>query len=317
MTDHVDKLVVIAIGGNSLIKDARHMSVYDQYKAAGETSEHIAAIIEEGYRVIVVHGNGPQVGFIMLRSEIAKEVLHEVPLDTCGADTQGAIGYQISQNLDNELKRRDIARPVVAIVTQVVVDGDDPGFATPAKPIGPFYSQESAREHQEEKGWRMMEDSGRGWRRVVASPEPLEIVEEPVIRMLLEEDVIVVAGGGGGIPVVREADGSLEGVAAVIDKDLTASLLAKNLGARMLLISTSVDKVAINYRQPDQRDLDRMTVAEAQEYMAAGHFAPGSMRPKIGAAIEFLEQGGERVIITQPHLMEEAIHGRAGTHIVP
>ena len=317
MTDRVDKLVVIAIGGNSLIKDPQHMSVFDQYRAAGETSDHIAAIIEEGFRVVIVHGNGPQVGFILLRSEMAKEVLHEVPLDTCGADTQGAIGYQISQNLDNELRRRGIDRPVIAVVTQVVVDGNDPGFETPAKPIGPFYSQESAEEHQKEEGWRMMEDSGRGWRRVVASPEPLQIVEEPVIRMLLQQDVVVVAGGGGGIPVLRERDGSLEGVAAVIDKDLTASLLAKNLGAGMLLISTSIDRVAINFRQPNQLDLDHVTVAEAREYMEAGHFAPGSMLPKINAAIDFLEHGGERVIITQPHLMEEAMHGRAGTHIVP
>jgi carbamate kinase len=317
MPQPLDSLVVIAIGGNSLIKDSKHMNVFDQYKAAGETSVHIAGIIEEGYRVVIVHGNGPQVGFIMLRSEIAKEVIHEVPLDSCGADTQGAIGYQISQNLDNELRRRRIAKSVVAVVTQVVVDASDPGFLDPAKPIGPFYSEESARSHQEEQGWQMMEDSGRGWRGVVASPVPLEIVEESVIRMLLEHDVIVVAGGGGGIPVVRREDGSLEGVAAVIDKDLTASLLAENLGAEMLLVSTSIDKVAINYRQPNQRDLDGMTVAEAREYMAAGHFAPGSMRPKIRAAIEFLEQGGKKVIITQPHLMEEALHGRAGTHIVP
>lgn len=315
MMDPVDRLVVIAIGGNSLIKDSRHMSVFDQYKAAGETSGHIAAVIDKGYRVVIVHGNGPQVGFIMLRSEIAKEVIHEVPLDTCGADTQGAIGYQISQNLDNELRRRQLAKSVVAVVTQVVVDARDPGFVEPAKPIGPFYSEESARAHQKEQGWQMMEDSGRGWRRVVASPEPLEIVEEPVIRMLLEEDVIVVAGGGGGIPVIRKDNGCLEGVAAVIDKDLTASLLAKNLGAELLLISTSVDKVAINFRQPDQQDLDSMTIDEAREYMAAGHFAAGSMRPKIAAAIDFLAHGGEKVIITQPHRIEEAMLGRAGTHL--
>lgn len=313
----VDKLIIIAIGGNSLIKDSGHMTVFDQYKAAGETSDHIAGIIEEGYRVVIVHGNGPQVGFILLRSEMAKQVLHEVPLDTCGADTQGAIGYQISQNLDNELRRREIQKAVVAVVTQVVVDKDDPGFADPAKPIGPFYSEESAMTHQKDHGWQMMEDSGRGWRRVVASPEPLEIVEEPVIRMLLERDVVVVAGGGGGIPVIRNDEGCLEGTAAVIDKDWTASLLAKNLGAKKLLVSTSIAKVAINYRQPDQRDIDTMTVAEARAFMEAGHFAPGSMRPKISAAIDFLENGGEEVIITEPHLMEDALHGRTGTHIVP
>lgn len=313
----VDKLIVIAIGGNSLIKDSGHMTVFDQYKAAGETSDHIAGIVEEGYRVVIVHGNGPQVGFILLRSEMAKQVLHEVPLDTCGADTQGAIGYQISQNLDNELRRREIQKAVVAVVTQVVVDKTDPGFENPAKPIGPFYTEKSARGHQEQQGWRMMEDSGRGWRRVVASPKPLEIVEEPVIRMLLEHNVIVVAGGGGGIPVIRNEEGCLEGIAAVIDKDWTASLLAKRLGARKLLVSTSIAKVAINYQQPDQRDIDTMTAAEARAFMEAGHFAPGSMRPKISAAIDFLEHGGEEVIITEPHLMEDAVHGLTGTHIVP
>lgn len=311
------KLVVIAIGGNSLITDPQHMQVYDQYKAAGETSEHIAGVVQEGYRVVITHGNGPQVGFILLRSEIARQVLHEVPLDSCGADTQGAIGYQIAQNLDNEMRRRGIDKQVVAVVTQVVVDSTDPGFREPSKPIGPFYSEESARIHIEEQGWTMIDDAGRGWRRVVASPEPLEIVEEEAIRYLLERDVIVVAAGGGGIPVIRRGDGCLEGASAVIDKDLTSRLLAKNLGAEKLIMSTAVDKVAINFGQPDQQDIDRMTVAEARKYMGEGHFAPGSMRPKIRAAIDFLEHGGEEVIITQPHLLEEAIHGHTGTRIVP
>lgn len=310
-------LMVIAIGGNSLITDAQHMTVYDQYKAAGETSEHIAAVVQEGFRVVVTHGNGPQVGFILLRSEMARQVLHEVPLDSCGADTQGAIGYQIAQNLDNGLLRRGIDKQVVALVTQVVVDGSDPGFHEPSKPIGPFYSEEAARSHREAEGWMMIEDAGRGWRRVVASPEPLEIIEEPAIRYLLERDVIVVAAGGGGIPVIRAEDGCLQGVAAVIDKDLTSCLLAKNLGAEKLVMSTAVDRVAINFGKPDQRDIDRMSVAQARQYIAEGHFAPGSMRPKIRSAIDFLEHGGREVIITQPHLLEEAIHGRTGTHIVP
>ncbi len=312
----MEKLVVIAIGGNSLIKDAAHATVFDQYKAAGETTDHIARIVADGYRVLITHGNGPQVGFILLRSEMAKEVLHQLPLDTCGADTQGAIGYQIAQTLGNELRRDGLDRQVAAVVTQVVVDDADPGFASPSKPIGPFYSEEAARKHQQE-GWEMREDAGRGWRRVVASPRPLEIVEEPAIRALLERGVIVVAVGGGGIPVVRRENGDLEGVGAVIDKDWASCLLAKNLGAEMFLISTAVDKVAIHFGKPEQRDLDEITVAEAKRYTAEGHFAPGSMKPKIEAAIDFLEHGGERVIITQPHLLEHAMRGETGTQIVP
>ncbi len=312
----MEKLVVIAIGGNSLIKDPEHMTVFDQYRAAGETSEHIAAIAEEGYRVVITHGNGPQVGFILLRSEMARQVLHEVPLDSCGADTQGAIGYQIAQTLGNELRRRGIRKTVAAMVTQVVVDKDDSGFQNPSKPIGPFYSAESAEKHQA-KGWIMSEDAGRGWRRVVPSPLPLELIEEPAIRVLLNQDVIVVAGGGGGIPVIRRSNGELEGVAAVIDKDLASCLLAKNLGAETFVISTAVDRVALHFGTPDQRDLDRMTVAEAKRYLEQDHFAPGSMKPKIESAVDFLEHGGRRVIITRPSLLEEAIHGLAGTHIVP
>ena len=312
----MDRLVVIAIGGNSLIKDADHASVFDQYKAAGETSDHIARIVAEGYNVVITHGNGPQVGFILLRSEMAKEVIHQVPLDTCGADTQGAIGYQIVQTLKNELRRDGLDRRMVAVVTQVVVDRDDPGFDEPSKPIGPFYSEETARVHQQE-GWAMKEDAGRGWRRVVASPRPLEIVEETAIRTLLESGVIVVAVGGGGIPVVRDADGYLEGVAAVIDKDWASCLLAKNLGADLFMVSTAVDKVSINFGTPEQRELDEITVGDAKRYLAEGHFPPGSMGPKIEAAIDFLEGGGKRVIITQPHLLQEALHRRNGTHIVP
>ena len=310
-------LVVIAIGGNSLIKDAQHMTVYDQYKAAGETSEDIADIAEQGYRIVITHGNGPQVGFILLRSEAAKQILHQVPLDTCGADTQGAIGYQISQTLDNELRRRGIEKTVAALVTQTVVDRNDPGFQNPSKPIGPFYSEEAAQEHQKTEGWEMREDSGRGWRRVVASPAPIEIIEEPAIRLLLEQGVIVVAAGGGGIPVIRDQDGCLRGVGAVIDKDLTSCLLAKNLGAQKFVISTAVDKVAINFGKPNQQDVDTMTIDQAKAYLEEGQFPAGSMGPKITASIDFLQNGGKEVIITQPHLLDEAIRGKAGTHIIP
>ena len=308
-------LVVIAVGGNSLITDARHMTVLDQYRAAGETSHHIAALVAAGYRVVVTHGNGPQVGFILLRSEIARDQLHQVPLESCVADTQGAIGYQIQQTLENELKRRRIWRPVATVVTQVRVSPNDPAFRHPSKPIGPFYSREDAEHHRDRDGWSVREDAGRGWRRVVPSPRPLEVIEEPAIRCLLEQDVIVIAVGGGGIPVVRRRGGLLRGVPAVIDKDAASSLLASDLRADTLIISTGVDQVALNYGKPGERWLDHLTVAEAARYLRQGHFAAGSMGPKIEAAIRFLRKGGRRVIITQPHLLEKAIAGRAGTEI--
>ncbi|OQA29543.1 MAG: Carbamate kinase 1 [Verrucomicrobia bacterium ADurb.Bin345] len=310
-------LVVIAIGGNSLIKDAKHMTVLDQYLAAGETSHHIAALVKDGYRVVVTHGNGPQVGFILMRSEIAKTQLHQVPLESCVADTQGAIGYQVEQTLLNELRRQGIRRDIVAVVTQVVVDAADPAFTNPTKPIGPFFTKEDAELHREKDGWAVKEDAGRGWRRVVPSPKPLEIVEERVIEALLNSGVVVIAVGGGGIPVVRRVSGDLQGCAAVIDKDLASCLLAKNLKADIFVISTGVDKVAINFGKPDQRFIDKMTVAEAERYLREGQFPAGSMGPKIEAAIDYLKHGGKKVIITQPHLIEDAIHGRTGTHIVP
>ncbi|HPF98509.1 MAG TPA: carbamate kinase [Kiritimatiellia bacterium] len=310
-------LVVIAIGGNSLIKDAKHMTVLDQYRAAGETSHHIAALVKEGYRIVVTHGNGPQVGFILMRSEIAKTQLHQVPLESCVADTQGAIGYQVEQTLMNELRRQNLKKEIVAVVTQVVVDAQDPAFTHPTKPIGPFFSEEDAKHHQEKDKWAVKEDAGRGWRRVVPSPKPLEIVEEQTIRTLLENDILVIAVGGGGIPVIRRKNGNLQGCAAVIDKDAASSLLAQHLAADLFVISTGVDKVAINFGKPDQKFLDRMTVADAELYMKQGQFPAGSMGPKIEAAISFLRNGGKKVLITQPHLLEDAMHGKTGTVIVP
>jgi carbamate kinase len=310
-------LSVIAIGGNSLIKDNKHMTVVDQYAAAGETSHHIAALVAAGYRVVVTHGNGPQVGFILLRSDLARNVLHQVPLESCVADTQGAIGYQVGQTLANELRRKKLHRPIVTVVTQVLVDPHDPAFANPTKPIGPFYTEEDAKQHAAGDGWILKEDAGRGWRRVVASPKPLAIIEEETIRRLLDQDVIVIAVGGGGIPVVENAAGDLEGRPAVIDKDLASCLLAKNLQADLFIISTGVDKVAVDFKKPTQRYLDTLTVAEAKKYLAEGQFPAGSMGPKIEAAIDFLEHGGRKVIITQPHLLEDAIAGRNGTHLVP
>ena len=310
-------LAVIAIGGNSLILDSKKITVADQYQAASETAHHIAALVAAGYRVVITHGNGPQVGFILLRSDLARNVLHQVPLDSCVADTQGALGYQIGQTLANELKRQGIQKPIATVVTQVLVDNRDPAFANPTKPIGSFYTEEEAQKHKAESGWTLKEDAGRGWRRVVASPKPLRIVEENTVRLLLEQDVVVIAVGGGGIPVRENEKGELEGCAAVIDKDLASCLLAKNLKADLFIISTGVDKVAVDFKKPTQRELDRLTVAEAKKYLAEGQFPAGSMGPKIEAAIDFLEHGGKEVIITQPFLLEEAIAGRNGTHLVP
>jgi carbamate kinase len=311
------QLVVLAIGGNSLIKDSQHMTLLDQYRTAGETGIHIADLIAAGYRVIVTHGNGPQVGFMLLRSELAKDILHPIPLEICVADTQGATGYQLEQTLANELKRRGIQRSMATLVTQTVVDENDPAFENPTKPIGPFFTEEEARAHSEQHGWVVKEDAGRGWRRVVPSPRPIHIVETETIRTLVEQDVVVICAGGGGIPVVRDERGILQGRPAVVDKDFASSLLAKALGADLLVISTAVDKVALNFGKPDQQSIDRMTVAEARVHLADNQFAEGSMKPKIEAALEFIENGGKKVIITQPQNLAEALEGKNGTHIVP
>ena len=316
-TNSNSPLVVIAIGGNSLIKDREHMSVLDQYRAAGETSRHIAPIVNNGYRVLVTHGNGPQVGFILLRSEIAKDTLHQVPLANCVADTQGAIGLQIAQSLKNEFLLSGSDQDVVAIVTQVVVDEHDPSFTDPSKPIGPFMTEEEARQHELEDGWAIGEDAGRGWRRLVPSPEPLEIIELSTIRALLDSGTLVVAAGGGGIPVIYKPDGTLRPRPAVIDKDASSCLLASELGASIFVISTDVDKVALNFGTPQQVEIDRMNAEECRQHLATGHFAPGSMKPKIESALKFLERGGKEVIITQPHNLQGALDGIYGTHIVP
>ena len=313
----MNRLAVVAIGGNSLIKDEAHKTVPDQFNAVRETAEHIAEMIARGWNVVITHGNGPQVGFIVQRAEMAIPTLHPVPLDSCDADTQGAIGYMIQQALHNEFLRRGMARRCITVVTQVLVERDDPAMQNPGKPIGSFYSAEEARERMERDHWRMIEDAGRGWRRVVPSPQPREIIESDAISTLLEAGFIVVAVGGGGIPVVRDDSGRLRGVEGVIDKDLASSLLATRLRADLLLISTSVEKVALNYRRPDQRDLDCMTLSEARSYAAAGHFASGSMGPKIQAMINYLEQGGKAGLITLPATINSALAGQTGTWIVP
>ena len=311
------RTAVVAIGGNSLIKDKQHQTVRDQYVAAGETCWHIAAMIQDGWNVVIGHGNGPQVGFILRRSELAAHELHEVPLDVCGADSQGAIGYALAQNLENDFQRLGMDRHAVAVVTQMEVAADDPAFAHPTKPIGSFMDEAAASQRRERDGWDVLEDAGRGWRRVVASPVPVRIVEEEAIRMLVEEGFVVIAAGGGGIPVVVGADGNLSGVAAVIDKDLACALLATSIGAELLLITTAVEKVALDYGTPVQRSVDRMTLAEAQERLAEGrHFAEGSMAPKIRSVIQFLEHGGTTAIITDPENVERALAGETGTRIV-
>jgi len=310
------KTAVVAIGGNSLIKDKDHQTVPDQFAATRETCLHLADMIEEGWEMVITHGNGPQVGFILLRSELASHVLHTVPLDSCGADTQGALGYMIQQLLGNELRRRGIDKPVVTVVTQVVVDARDPAFQNPTKPIGPFYDEAKAKQYRQERGWQVMEDAGRGWRRVVPSPIPKRIVEQEAIQALLAAGFIVIGVGGGGIPVVEE-DGSLKGVEAVIDKDYASSLLATSIKADLFLISTAVKKVALNYGRPNQVDLDRLTLSQAKEYLAQGHFPPGSMGPKIEAVIDFLEAGGREALITSPQNIARALRGQTGTRIVP
>ena len=317
MTDSDKPLIVIAIGGNSLIKDAEHMDVVDQYRTAGETARSIVPLVKAGFRVLVTHGNGPQVGFILLRSELARDKIHQVPLAKCVADTQGSIGMQIAQSLQNEFRHQGVEQAVTAIVTQCVVDEKDPSFGRPTKPIGPFMSEEEARQHERDDGWVIGEDAGRGWRRLVPSPAPLEVIELPAIRTLLDSGNLVIAAGGGGVPVIYRADGELRPRPAVIDKDAASCLLATELGASVFIISTDVDKVALNYGTDEQREIDRMTAAECRAHLAAGHFAAGSMLPKIESALKFLEQGGEEVIITQPHNLKANLSSIYGTHIVP
>jgi carbamate kinase len=307
------KIAVVAVGGNSLILDKKHQTVQDQYVAASDTMKHIAEMIVKGWEVIITHGNGPQVGFILARSEYSRGILHEVPLDSCGADTQGAICYNFQMALTNEFRRRGVTKSVATVVTQVLVDKNDPSFKNPSKPIGQFYSEDEAKQRKAKDGWDIVEDAGRGWRRVVPSPDPKEIIELSAIKTLVNAGVVTVAVGGGGIPVIRDENGDLKGVAAVIDKDFASSLLATLIGADLLLISTAIEKVCINFGKPDQKEIDKMTLAEGKKYAGEGHFKPGSMLPKIEAIIRFLEKGGKQAIITDPAHIPQALDGRSGT----
>lgn len=311
------KVAVVAVGGNSLIKDKDHKTIPDQYYAAALSMHNIAGMIQSGWDVVISHGNGPQVGFILRRSELSRDELHEVPLDYCGADSQGAIGYMFQRALHNEFSKRGIQKQVVAVVTQVLVDQEDPAFDNPSKPIGSFMDESLATARANAEGWAVVEDAGRGWRRVVPSPLPIKIIQRDAIETLIAADIVVIAVGGGGIPVVEDADGNLFGVEAVIDKDFASALLASQIGADLLLISTAVPQIALNYNQPDQQWLDKMTLAEAKAYMEQGHFAKGSMEPKVQAIINYLEAGGKEALVTNPENIERALAGETGTRIVP
>jgi carbamate kinase len=312
----IEKLAIVAIGGNSLIVDPKNPGIDNQWDAVRETCREVATMVADGWHVVVTHGNGPQAGYILRRSELAAHEVHTVPLDVIVADTQGSIGYMLQQALDNSLRRMGLNRTVATVVTQVRVDADDPAFRNPTKPIGSFMTEEQAR-HYAAEGWTVVEDAGRGWRRVVASPTPLAIQEINAIQALMLSGYVVIAAGGGGIPVIRNEFGSLRGVYAVIDKDRASSLLAQTLRADLFMISTGVEKVSLNFNTPQQRELDTMTLQEAAQYIEEGHFAPGSMLPKIEAAVEFVRNGGPQAIITNPANLVRGLRGETGTRIIP
>jgi carbamate kinase len=311
------QVAVVAVGGNSLIRDKDHQTIPDQYAAAAESMGHIAGMIQAGWDVVITHGNGPQVGFILRRSELSRHELHEVPLDYCGADSQGAIGYMFQQALYNEFRVRGIRKQAATVVTQVLVSAEDPAFKHPTKPIGSFMDQSTASERAAGEGWSVVEDAGRGWRRVVASPLPVRIVQREIIEAMIAAGFVVIAVGGGGIPVVEDPAGNLAGVEAVIDKDFASALLASTIAADLFLISTAVPQIALNYGKPDQLWLDKLSLAEARQYLQLGHFAKGSMGPKVKAIINYLEAGGKQALVTNPENIGRALAGETGTWVVP
>ncbi len=306
--------ICIAVGGNSLIRAGQKGTIAEQTANARLTAGRIVDLASRGYRIVITHGNGPQVGSQLLRSEAGSSQTYTLPLDVCVAMTQGEIGYILQTTIQTILRERNLAIPVAGLITQVLVDRNDPAFGRPTKPIGPFYSKESAERKRSELGWDIVEDAARGYRRVVASPKPIRIVEQDIIADSMSRGSIVIACGGGGIPVVAE-NGTIRGIEAVIDKDLASSLLARELGIACFIISTEVERVYINFRKPGQQAIDWMSPAEAQRYRDEGQFAEGSMKPKIEAALEFIEAGGEEVIITDPEHLAAAVDGLAGTHI--
>jgi len=311
------QVAVVAVGGNSLIKDKSHQTIPDQYAAAAESMGHIVGMIQAGWDVVITHGNGPQVGFILRRSELSRHELHEVPLDYCGADTQGAIGYMFQQALYNEFRQRGIQKQAATVVTQVLVRAQDPAFKHPTKPIGSFMDESTASRRAAGEGWSVVEDAGRGWRRVVASPLPIGIVQREIIEAMIAAGFVVIAVGGGGIPVVEDPAGNLVGVEAVIDKDFASALLAASIAADLFLISTAVPQIALNYGKPDQQWLDKISLAEAKQYLQQGHFAKGSMGPKVQAIINYLEAGGKQALVTNPENIGRALAGETGTWVVP
>lgn len=308
---------VIAVGGNALVIDSDHRTVPDQFAAAARAMAYVADMITAGWNVVITHGNGPQVGYILRRSELSLHELHPVPMDYAGADTQGAIGYMFQKALRNELRQRGIQREIVSIVTQVRVERHDPAFLQPSKPIGSFMDKDASEGLALKMGWKVREEYGQGWRRVVPSPLPVEIMELAAIRKLTDTGFVVVTCGGGGIPVIEKENGKLRGVEAVVDKDYTSSLLARNLTADLLLITTSVEKVALDYGKHDQRSLSRVSLSEARDHYANGHFPAGSMGPKITAIIDYLSAGGQRGLITSPANIGRALAGETGTLFVP
>ena len=310
------KTAIVAVGGNSLILDEQRQSIPHQFEAAAVTSRYVVDMIEQGWTVVLTHGNGPQVGFILRRSGLAKGVVPEVPIDYADADTQGAIGYMFQRALYNEFQRRNIKRRAIAVVTQVLVDGDDPAFSNPTKPIGGYMTEDVAKALAEDFGWAVIEDAGRGWRRVVPSPRPKRIIERDMIETLIDDGYIVIACGGGGIPVLEDEHGALQGLEAVIDKDFASSLLARDLKAELFVVSTGVEKVAVDFGKSTERWLDRMTLEEARRYLAEGQFPSGSMGPKIEAVMAFLEGGGHRALITNPPNLGRALRYETGTHLV-
>ena len=307
--------MLVALGGNAILKSGEKGTAEKQFENVGKTCRHLVKLVVDGYGLIITHGNGPQVGDILLKNELSRNVLFPMPLDVCGAQSQGMIGYMLQQSMRNELKKVGKEMPVVSLVTQTLVDESDEAFRIPTKPIGPFYDSSEMEVLRKERGWQMVDDSGRGYRRVVSSPEPRDIVERKAIKRLFESGVLVIAAGGGGVPTVVGEDGSLRGVEAVIDKDLVAQMLASYVKADFLLMLTDVKKVFLNYGKPDQVAIDRMNIAEARRYLREGHFAPGSMRPKVKAAIRFVEAGGEKTIICSLEKAVEALEGSAGTTI--
>ena len=309
-------IVVVALGGNALIRQGERGDVGEQLRHIRESVAFLPLLLNQGWSVLITHGNGPIVGQLLLQNEAAGDLVPAMPLDVCDADSEGSVGYLIQQTLANELNRHGVSRQVVSLVTQIVVDAEDPGFSRPSKPVGPFYPAAEAEKLRRERGWSLVEDAGRGYRRVVPSPRPVDVVEREAIRILLDHGVVVVAAGGGGIPVTRDENGAMHGVEAVIDKDRASALLAKTLGARRLIILTAVEYVYTGFGQPGEKPLPLMSTETARNLLAAGEFPPGSMGPKIEAAIEFLEKGGEEVLITLPERLGEALEGKTGTRIV-